>query len=191
MPDLPHSDVTQLLAQIASGRQSAAEELLPLVYDELRALAGSYFRQQPSHHTLQPTALVHEAYVRLVDGNASVKSRAHFFALSARVMRQVLVNHAEQKAAAKRGEGWERITLDAAAAGSSVCAVDLIALNEALVKLHELDARQSQVVEMRYFGGLTVEEIADVLSVSPRTVEMDWRMARLWLLKELGGADPS
>jgi len=126
-----------------------------------------------------------------VDGEVSARNRAHFFALAARVMRQVLINHAEQKAAAKRGDGWDRITLeDAAVLRAESREVDLLALHDAMLQLSRLDPRQSQVVELRFFGGLTVEETAEVLNVSHRTVEMDWRMARLWLRKALGDGDP-
>ena len=126
-----------------------------------------------------------------MDGEVSARNRAHFFALAARVMRQVLINHAEQKAAAKRGDGWDRITLeDAAVLRAESREVDLLALHDAMLQLSRLDPRQSQVVELRFFGGLTVEETAEVLNVSHRTVEMDWRMARLWLRKALGDGDP-
>jgi len=180
-------DVTQLLIQAAKGRKSAAEQLLPLVYEQLRALARSFFAAQRPDHTLEPTALVHEAFMRLV-GQSQIDwtSRAHFFAVAAKAMRQILINHAEAKQAAKRG-GWRRITLSGEVAEPSDREVDLLVLNEALSRLEGLDERQARVVELRFFGGLTVEEAANVLKVAPRTVELDWRMAKAWLLHALEG----
>ena len=177
--------ITQLLSNLG-GNPVAAEELLPLVYDELRALAGSLFRQQSTGHTLQPTALVHEAYLRLV-GQQRVewKSRAHFMAVAAKAMRQILVNHAIAKKADKRGGDWGRVTLSEAAEPSREPDVDLEALNDALRRLETLDDRQVRIVEMRYFAGLTMEEIAHVLGLSLSAVEKDWRMARNWLKREL------
>lgn len=163
------------------------------VYQELRGLAAAYLRRQSASHTLQPTALVHEAFLKLVDHTAVVfNGRAHFFAVSARAMRQILVDHARAKLADKRGGGWDRITLDQgvipdvrrAPGGSHE--VDILALNELLEQLAGLDPRQAEVVELRFFGGLTVDEAASVLGVSKSTVEEDWRMARAWLSKRLG-----
>lgn len=160
---------------------------MPLVYDELRALARSFFGRQRSDHTLEPTALVHDAYVRLVhQDKVDWNGRAHFFATAARAMRQILVNHAEAKGAQKRGGGWNRVTL-AVADTDTERVVDILALEEALTRLEALDSRQARVVELRYFARMTIEETASVVGVSPRTVELDWRMAKAWLAKELDG----
>jgi len=180
-------EATSTLHTLAGGDQAAAAALFELVYPDLRALAGSYFRRQPSDHTLQPTALVHEAYLRLIDqSHAQWNSRAHFFAVAAMAMRQVLVNHARKRSSLKRGGDRRRQSLEAgvrAASGMSV--TDLIALNEAMNALAALDERKSRVVELRIFGGLTMDEIAHVLGVSKTTVEGDWRLARAWLAKRL------
>lgn len=182
---LPDEKVTQILAEVG-GRPGAAEQLLPLVYDELRALAGSFFARQPAGHTLQPTALVHEAYVKLVGSqNIEWQSRAHFMAVAAKAMRQILVNHAIAKNAEKRGGDWSRVTLSEAAVQEAAPDVDLEALNEAMQRLEALDDRQVRIVEMRYFGGLEMNEIAHVLGVSLSSIEKDWRMARNWLKREL------
>lgn len=188
---LTQARVTQILHQLQDGHPSAAEQLLPLIYDELRSLAGSYFQQERRDHTLQPTALVHEAYLRLVNQNdVEWHSRAHFFAVAAHAMRRVLINHAERHNTIKRGGDRHRVTLcentpspDARAIGE----VDLLALNEALSRLESMDERQCRVVELRFFGGLSVEETAAVLGVASRTVELDWRMARAWLYTQLIG----
>lgn len=177
--------VTHLLASVGE-RPSAATELLPMVYDEMRALAGSFFRQQSADHTLQPTALVHEAYLRLVGrGDVEWRSRAHFLAVAAKAMRQILVNHAVSKKADKRGGDWNRVTLCESDPAANESTVDLEALNEALKRLEDLDDRQVRIVEMRYFAGLSMEEIAHVLGLSLSAVEKDWRMARNWLKREL------
>lgn len=178
---------TLTLARAAGGDRQAAARLLPLVYDELRALAASALKRERSDHTLQPTALVHEAFLRLIDQtHAEYKSRTHFFAIGAQAIRRVLVDYARQQGAAKRGGDWLKVTMDRAAAqkGSNE-PTDLLGLDEALSKLAALDERQSRVVELRFFGGLGVEETATMLNVSPRTVEEDWRMARAWLRREL------
>lgn len=159
---------------------------MPLVFDELRRLARSFFASQRPDHTLQPTALVNEAYVKLVgQEGAAWSGRAHFFAVAAKAMRQILINHAESKQAVKRGEGWHRVTLAAADPKSSSREVDLLVLNEALAALEALDERQARVVELRFFGGLTVDETAAILGVAPRTIELDWRMAKAWLAGRL------
>lgn len=179
--------ITELLVQVGQGRRSAAEQLMPLVYDQLRALARSFFAAQRPNHTLEPTALVHEAFLRLVGpSQTDWTGRAHFFAVAAKAMRQILINHAEAKQAAKRGGGWQRITLSEAVHESGDREVELLALNEALSSLEEMDERQARVVELRFFGGLTVEEAAEVLKVAPRTIELDWRMAKAWLVRKLG-----
>jgi len=187
------NQVTQLLEAARSGRASAADQLLPLVYDELRALAGSIFRGQRRDHTLQPTALVHEAYARLVkpvddpSGEAQWTSRAHFFAVAAKAMRQVLANHARDRRASKRGGGWNRITLsdNITPTPGGGHDLDLLTIDEALEALAQLDDRQSRIVELRFFAEMTVEEIAHILGVSVSTVEREWRMARAWLSARL------
>ena len=179
-------EVTQLLAEVSAGRKSAAEKLMPLVFDELRRLARSFFASQRPDHTLQPTALVHEAYLKMVgQGGVGWSGRAHFFAVAARAMRQILINHAEAKEAIKRGQGWHRVTLADADPESAKRELDLLMLNDALAALEALDERQARVVELRFFGGLTVDEAASVLGVAPRTVELDWRMAKAWLADRL------
>ena len=165
---------------------AAAAALMPLVYDQLKALAASYFARQPAAHTLQPTALVHEAFLKIAGGeNVEWQSRAHFMAVSAKAMRQILMNHARDKAAAKRGGGWQQITLDEAVAPPAGNTLDLIAVDEALTRLAELSERQARVVELRFFGGLTIAEAAHVLGVGTTTVEDDWHLARAWLGREL------
>ncbi len=185
------ADITRILGELNAGDRAAADRLLPLVYDKLRALAGSYFRGGSAANTLQPTALVHEAYIKL-GGNESIQweSRAHFMAVAAKAMRQVLMNHARDKAAAKRGGGWLRITIDEAAAiGDARAAadreLDLVALDDAMTRLASLSERQCHVVELRFFGGLTVAETAHVLGVGTTTVKDDWQLARVWLGREL------
>lgn len=164
---------------------ASTERLMEAVYGELRALASSYLAAQPVDHTLQPTALVHEAYVRLL-GKRPIRwaGRRHFFSVAAMAMRQILVNHALARRSQKRGQGYERVTLSEAADGHARD-VDLVALDLAMVELERLAPRQARIVEMRYFGGLGVDDVASVLNVSSSTVEKDWRMARLWLLKKL------
>ncbi len=179
--------VTRILNDLAGGDEQAAAQLLPVVYDELRALAGSFFARQTPGHTLQPTALVHEAFLKLAGSDLEWESRAHFFAIAARAMRQVLMNHARDKAAAKRGGDWRRITLDDAVTpfGSATPEIDLLALDEALEKLGGLSERQARVIELRFFGGLTIAETAHVLGSGTTTVEDDWHMAKAWLGREL------
>jgi RNA polymerase sigma-70 factor, ECF subfamily len=169
----------------------ASEQLAEALYPELRRLAGSLMRRERADHTLQPTALVGEAFIRMVDQTKTDwRDRAHFLGIAARVMRQVLVDHARRHAAAKRGAGGERVTLDDAVGARGERAADLLVINDALDRLAALDERGARVVEMRVFGGLTVEEIAHVLGVSKRTVDADWAMARLWLAREFGGGPP-
>ena len=182
------AEATAILHAMGNGDPGAAERLLPLVYEELRRLAAAQFRHQPAGHTLQATALAHEAWMRLVDQDgASIKDRRHFFAIAATAMRQILTDHARRVRAAKRGGDRTRIALaDAESkAASPDDGVDLVVLDEALSRLAALDPRKHRVVELRYFGGLTMEEIAETLDVSLRTVEGDWRAARAWLLREL------
>jgi RNA polymerase sigma factor (TIGR02999 family) len=179
-------DTTQTLLAARRGDEAAAAQLLPLVYDELHALAERLLRREPADLTLQPTALVHEAYLKLVDQTrVQWQDRTHFFAVAAQAMRRILVDAARGRQAAKRGEGWQKITLDEAVAIFPERDVELLALDDALQKLSDLDPRQGQVVQLRFFAGLTSAEVADVLRVSTRTVEDDWRMARAWLRREL------
>lgn len=179
-------EVTRLLDQWSEGRPEALEELLPLVYDKLRGLAASFMHRERDGHTLQPTALVHEAYFRLTGrSEANVRDRAHFFAVAAQAMRRILVDHARRQRAAKRIGAHDRIPIDDAFPLAVDPKVDLLALNEALSDLAEINSRQAKVVELRYFGGLTNEETAEVLKVSVATVERDWHAARLWLRRKL------
>jgi RNA polymerase sigma factor (TIGR02999 family) len=178
--------VSQLLQRWNEGDQGALDQLTPLVYDELRRMARRYMKQQPAGHTLQTTALIHEAYLRLVGQQEKQwENRAHFFAVAAQAMRHILVDYARARKMAKRGGGAYQVSLDEALVIGPEGGDDLVALNDALDALAKLDRRQSQVVELRFFGGLTEEEISEVLNVSTRTVRSDWRLARSWLLREL------
>ncbi len=177
--------VTRLLVDWRNGDQAALEELMPLVYDELRRRAASYLARERANHTLQPTALVHEAFFRLVNQNKiEWQNKAHFLGVAARVMRLILIDHARAHRAAKRG-GNKKVTLDDACGWSEPINVDVLALDEALKRLEELDERQSKVVELRFFGGLNIEETAEVLGISAATVKREWRMAKAWLHSEL------
>lgn len=179
-------EITRLLVAWGDGDESALAGLTPLVYEELHRLAHHYMGRERPGHTLQTSALVNEAYVRLIDWkNVHWQSRAHFFAVSAQLMRRILVDFARARGYAKRGGGALAVTLDEAALVSGDKGADIVALDEALVALAELDARQSRVVELRFFGGLSVEETAEVLKVSPGTVRRDWSLARAWLHREL------
>jgi RNA polymerase sigma-70 factor, ECF subfamily len=184
----PAADVTQILLDVRAGHGSAAETLFPLVYQELRAMAAAFFCDQPRSHTLQPTALVHEAYVKLVDpGRVQARDRAQFFALAATVMRNILVDYARAKSREKRGGDRTRITLHEAVTPSPERTLDLLALDEALQCLAALDQRQARVVELRFFGGLSIEEAADVLGLSRATLTEEWRCARAFLSQQLRG----
>ncbi len=177
-----------MLARVREGEDSAVASLLPLVYGELRALAGAYFQRQDCDHTLQPTALVHEAYIKLVGPkDAGWESRAHFFAVAAKAMRQILTDHARRKKSAKRGGAAERqrVALSGIDTPVKPDEFDLIALEEALSRLTDIDERQCRIVEMRFLTGLTVSEVAEVMSLSSATVEREWRMAKAWLRREL------
>jgi RNA polymerase sigma factor (TIGR02999 family) len=183
--------VTQLLLAWSQGEESALEKLTPVVYEDLRRLAHRYMAGERAAHTLQTTALVNEAYLRLIDGKqVNWQNRAHFFAISARLMRRILVDWARARQSQKRGDQPQRVTLDEALMLTRGRNEDLVALDEALKALTRVDPRKSQVVEMRFFGGLSVEETAEVLKVSLDTVLRDWRLAKLWLLRELGGGIP-
>jgi RNA polymerase sigma-70 factor, ECF subfamily len=183
--------VTRLLIDWGQGDPAAHERLLPLVYDELRRLAGAYMRRERRDHTLQPTALVHEAYLRLVDQErVDWRNRAQFVGMAAMMMRRVLANHARDRAAAKRGGDAERVPLTFAGEVFRRPEVDALALHEALDRLAALDARKVRVVELKFFGGLTTEEIAEALEVSAATVEREWSFSRAWLYDAIA-ADPA
>lgn len=191
MSDKNLEDVTHILQEWSAGTNNAHERLLPLVYAELRRLARHYLRKERSGHTLQPTALVHEAYLKLIDQTrVSWQNRAHFYGVAAQLMRRILVDHARAAAAEKRGGDATRFTLDEARLQlRQQKSVDLIALDEVLQRLAQIDARKSRVVEMRFFGGLREDEIAECLGVSTKTVTRDWQMAKLWLYSELAATD--
>jgi RNA polymerase sigma factor (TIGR02999 family) len=179
-------DVTELLVQLRAGKRDAEALLIPLVYGELRRLAAHYLRGERSDHTLQPTALVHEAYLRLSKlHDVDWQSRSHFFATAATVMRRILVDHARAQQAGKREALHNAVNLEDALVVSPARSSELIALDEALDKLAQLDARRSKIVELRFFGGLSEEETGTVLGVSARTVKRDWRIAKAWLFDEL------
>ena len=179
-------DATQLLMRVSEGDRNAAEVLMPLVYQELRARAGAYFRGQPANHTLQPTALVHDAYLRLVRGHGeNWRNRAHFCAVAATAMRQILINHAERRAVAKRARKEIEEEATHIESPSQNMVVNLLSLNEALRKLEELEPRQARLVELRFFAGMTIADVACVLEVSTSTIEKEWRRVRAWLLGEL------
>jgi len=187
----PAPDVTGLLLAWGRGDQTAAEQLVPVVYEELRRQAARAMRREGSEHTLQATALVHESYLRLVDQRrVKWRNRAHFFAIASTVMRRVLVDHARARLTAKRGGGAVPVTLAGAAPATpeGTDEADLLALHEALSKLAILDADQARLVELRYFGGLTIEDTAEALSISPATVKREWAVARAWLRRELADA---
>ena len=182
----PH-EITQLLVAWGDGDQSALDDLAPLVHAELRRLAHRYMGRERPGHTLQTSALVNEAYLRLIDWkNVRWQNRAHFFAVSAQLMRRILVDFARDRQYLKRGGGALRVSLDELADFPAQRGADLVALDEALKALAEVDGRKAEVVEMRFFGGLSVEEVAEVLKVSEETVMRDWRLAKVWLLRELG-----
>src|SRR5262245_249278 len=182
----PAGDVTQLLRAWHAGDDEALARRIPSVTAELRRLARAQMARERPGHTLQPTGLVNEAYIRLIDAQCVVwQDRAHFLGLAARLMRQILVDHARARGYQKRGGGALRVALEDASPAVQPPALDLMALNRALDALMNADARKGRVVELRFFGGLTVEETADVLHVSPDTIKRDWRLAKLWLLQEL------
>ena len=185
-PSPPPQEITQLLVDWGNGNQAALDRLMPLVYTELRQLARRYMRQERPGHTIQTTALIHEVYLRLIDQNqVRWQHRAHFFGIAARLMRQILIEHARSHSRAKRGGGAGTISLDEAAIVSQARATELLALDDALELLAAIDPRKSRVVELRFFGGLSSEEAARVLNVAPNTVLRDWRMAKAWLHREI------
>ena len=189
-PDGTRPHVTELLRAWGSGDRSALDQLVPIIHEELRRLARLQMRAERDNHTLQTTALVNEAFLRLVDlRRIRWQDRAHFLALSARLMRRILVDHARSRNYQKRGGGAANLTLDEALIGSVERSADLVALDDALEDLARVDARKSQVVELRFFGGLSVEETAQALKISAETVTRDWRLAKVWLLRQVSRRD--
>ena len=187
MDSAPQHRVTNLLLDLKNGNLQAFDQLTPLVYNELRQIASRYLRKERKGHTIQTTDLVHEAYLRLIDeAYFSWENRAHFFAVAARAMRQLLIESARKRKAKKRGGGAVNLSLDEGAMMAQQKSEEIIALEEALQKLEKLDERMTRIVELRYFSGLTIEETATVLSISPATVKREWNTARAWLAKELG-----
>jgi len=185
----PSVDVTLLLKQLSDGKQDVLAELIPHVYDELRRLAAYHLRQERQNHTLQATALVHEAYMRLVDQRrVDWKNRSHFFGVAAHLMRRILLMHARRHHAAKRGGSAKPISLNDAVVFTREQSADLVALDELLNRLSVLDPQQARVVELRFFAGLSVEETADLMGMSTATVKRDWAMAKAWLAREMGAA---
>jgi RNA polymerase sigma factor (TIGR02999 family) len=187
-----HEDVTGLLVAWRDGNPQALDELIPIVYAELRRIARQRLRGERSGHSLQPTALTHEAFLRLFGARqVDWQDRAHFFAVASQLMRRILVEHARNRGAAKRGGGATRVTLDEVDAPAESADVDVVALHEALARLEAVDPRQSRIVELRYFGGLSIEETAEVLGASPATIKRDWRVAKLWLRRALEDEKPA
>jgi RNA polymerase sigma factor (TIGR02999 family) len=180
-------EVTRLLGEIGRGQKNAVNDLLPLVYDELHRLARSYFRRERGEHTLQPTALVHEAYLRLVDQRSPIESRGHFLAVAATQMRRILLDYARKHRAARRGGDGQKLMLEDTMAICEQQPVDMILLDSALHKLADLDHSQAQLIELRFFGGLSIEETAEVMGVSPATVKRSWSSARAFLHREVSG----
>jgi RNA polymerase sigma factor (TIGR02999 family) len=182
------SDVTLLLQAWSQGDREALDRLMPLVYAELKRMAHRYLARERVGHGLQTTALVHEAYLKLVDqSRAQWQNRAQFFGVAAQLMRRILVDHARARDAAKRGAGHSPVSLDEAPTVAATPEQDLVGLDAALTRLSELDPRQGRIVELRFFGGLSVDEAAEVLSLSPATIKREWAMAKAWLYRELGG----
>ena len=181
-------NITHLLKEWSDGDQQALDELTPLVYEELRQQAARYLRKERPNHSLQATALINEAFLRLIDvTDVQWQNRAHFFGIAAKLMRRILVDHARRRDAEKRGGSQVCLTLDEGLAWASEPDVDLLAIDEALDKLAIIDEQQARVVELRFFSGLTVEETATALGISPKTVKRDWSVARAWLKREIGG----
>lgn len=190
IPD--NNEVTQLLANLRSGENQAHDQLFPIVYNELRKIAANYMRRERSDHTLQATALVHEAYMQLVDQTrVTWQSRAHFFGVAAQLMRRILVDHARTQNALKRGGDAQKLSLDDSLGLASGPPVAFDELDEALTRLQQLDANQAKIVELRFFGGLTVEEVSEVIGSSTATIEREWRMAKAWLHGQLTAQRPS
>ncbi|HEX8474968.1 MAG TPA: sigma-70 family RNA polymerase sigma factor [Pyrinomonadaceae bacterium] len=188
MPTTSPHEVTRLLIQLTDGNRTVLDELLPLIYHELRSLAANYLRRERHGHTLQPTALVHEAYLRLIDQTqVRWQNRAHFFGVAAQMMRRILVDYARGHGANKRGGEFQKLSLDENIDVSGERASELVALDDALNALAAIDEQKSRIVELRFFGGLSVEETAEVLGVSAPTVKRQWRMAKAWLYGEVSG----
>jgi RNA polymerase sigma factor (TIGR02999 family) len=189
-PSPPADQITQLLVRWRAGDQRALDELMPLVYDELHRLAAHYLRGERRGHTLQTSALVNEAYLRLA-GHEEIQwqNRAHFFAIAAQAMRRILVDHSRRRSNQKRGGDVPKVALDEALIVSADRAAEVVALDDALTRLAEIAPRKSQLVELRFFGGLSIEETAEVLKVSPGTVMRDWTFAKAWLLREITGGE--
>jgi RNA polymerase sigma factor (TIGR02999 family) len=186
MATLQTSEVTQLLVDWGNGDEAALEKLMPLVYDELRAIAHRHMRRERAGHSLQTTALVNEAYLRLVDQrDVRWQNRVHFFAIAAQLMRRILIDHARGRRRARRGGGVLKLSLDEATVVSREPAAELIALDDALRNLEAIDPRKGRLVELRFFGGLSLDETAAELGISPRTAMRDWRMAKSWLRREM------
>ena len=186
MVNTPDNEITRLLESWGDGSQAAWDQLMPLVYQQLKKMAKNYMNSQPSRHTLQTTALIHEAYLKLADHGANGwQNRAHFFAVAGQAMRHILVDHARRQKSVKHGGQTQILPLDEVAELSVERATELIDLDEALNRLEQLDARKSRVVELRYFAGLSIEETAEVLKISIVTANRDWRLAKSWLLREL------
>jgi len=190
MPDAS-GDVTALLGQLRAGNQEVAGQLVPLIYDELRRIAGAQMRRERAGHTLQATAVVHEAYLRLAgEQEIQWQSRAHFFAIAARAMRQVLLDYARQRHAGKRGgEGAQKVEIDVDLLAGANRIEDIVAIDEVVTRLSELDQQQGRIVELRFFGGLSVEETAEAMGISDSTVKREWRLAKAWLHRELAAAE--
>jgi RNA polymerase sigma factor (TIGR02999 family) len=185
-PSLPSHEVTRLLSELRAGHDEALEQLIPLIYAELHDIAVRQMRVERADHTLQPTALVNEAFLRLVDQRTVTwQNRAHFLGVAAQAMRRILVDHARRRRAQKRGSGGERVTLDEDLL-SNGNELDLVLVDDALTTLATLDSRQARIVELRFFAGLSVEETAEVLEISPATVKRDWQFAKAWLKTQLG-----
>jgi RNA polymerase sigma factor (TIGR02999 family) len=195
MPEDAPSNITQLLREWRDGDADALGAVIPLVYDELRHLASRYLARERPNHTLQTTALVHEAYVKIAgQRDVNWQNRSHFFGIAAQCMRRILVDHARRDGRAKRGGGVETVSIEdlvVAPAGDAADVVDVLALDRALSALEALDRDQGRLVELRYFGGLTIEETADVMGTSPATVKREWTIAKAWLYRELGGTTSS
>jgi RNA polymerase sigma factor (TIGR02999 family) len=187
--DLPAKDITALLHAWAGGDAGARDELMPLVYADLRRRAAAYMRRERRNHTLEPTALVHEAYLKLVDQRrAAWQNRGQFFGVASQMMRRILVDRARARRMAKRSGRWARVTLDEGAKAASPISVDVLDLDAALTRLADFDPRKCELAELRFFGGLSLEEAGEALGISLATAERDWQAARAWLFKELRGA---
>ena len=186
MTEKDQAQLTELLQQVNSGREDALEQLMPVVYGELRRQAARYLRRERQNHTLQPTALVNEAFLKLIDQrNVRWQNRAHFFGIAAQAMRRIMIDHARTRQRIKRGGVQHAVTLDEAMIAGEARSIDVLALDEALTRLAALDERQARIVELRFFGQLSVEETAEVTGLSPATIKREWAMARAWLHAEL------